>query len=72
MDRRVGAQFVHQGDDQLGELEENLERLTLDIPDATIDDLPMRYQRHTAGVPRCFSQLLRRVVWAIMCYHDHH
>ena len=39
-----------QGDDIIGELEDNLERLTLDIPDADIDDLPTRYQRSTAGV----------------------
>ena len=29
------------------ELEENLARLNLDIPDADIDDLLMRYQRST-------------------------
>ena len=32
-----------QGDDITRELEENLERLTLDIPDVDIDDLPTRY-----------------------------
>ena len=51
LDKRAGSRFVPQGDDITGELEENLERLTLDIPDADIDDLPMRYQRSTAGVP---------------------
>ena len=45
MDRRAGAQFVYRGDDHLTELEENMERLTLEIPDVAIDDLPMRYQR---------------------------
>ena len=72
MDRRAGAQFVHRGDDHLTELEEKLEWLTLDIPDTVIDDLPMRYQRHTRGVPGCFSRLLHRVAQAIMCYHEHH
>ena len=57
MDRRVGARFVPQGDDITEELEENLERLTLDIPDAAIDDLPMRYQRPTVGVLSRFSRL---------------
>ena len=56
----------------MGELEENLERLTLDIPDVSIDDLPMRYQRYTAGVPGRFNHLLRRVVQAVLCYHEHH
>ena len=43
LDSRVGSRFVPQGDDIAEELEENLERLTLDIPDANINDLPMRY-----------------------------
>ena len=50
MDRRAGAHFVHRGDDELTKLEENLDRLTLDIPNGTIDDLPRRFQRHIAGV----------------------
>ena len=72
LDRQAGARFVPQGDDITGELEENLERLTLDIPDADIDDLPMRYQRSTARVPGRFNRLLRRVARAVMCYHEHH
>ena len=72
MDRRVGARFVPQGDDITRELEENLESLTLDIPDANIDDLPMRYQRSTVGVPGRFNRLLRRVARAVMCYNEHH
>ena len=43
LDRKARARFVPQGDDITRELEENLERLTLDIPDADIDDLPTRY-----------------------------
>ena len=61
LDRRAGARFVPQGDDIIGVLEENLERLTLEIPDANIDDLPTRYQRSMVGVPGRFSRLLRRV-----------
>ena len=72
MDRREGARFVHRGDDELMELEENLDRVTLDILDAAIDDLPRRFQRHTMGVLGRFSRLLRRVPRAIMCYHEHH
>ena len=56
----------------IGELEENLERLTLDIPEADIDDLPTRYQRSIVGVSGRFSRLLRRVAQAVMCYHKHH
>ena len=72
MDRRARARFVPQGDDITRELEENLERLTLDIPDADIDDLPMRYQRSIVGVPGRFSRLLHRVARVVMRYHEHH
>ena len=72
LDRRAGAPFVPQGDDITGELEENLERLTLDILYADIDDLPTRYQRSTVGVLGRFSRLLCRVAQAVMCYHEHH
>ena len=72
LDKQAGARFVPQGDDITGEMEENLERLTLDIPDADIDDLPTRYQISTAGVPGRFSRLLRKVARAVMCYHENH
>ena len=61
-----------QGDDITGELEEKLERLTLDILDADIDDLPTRYQRSMVGVAGQFSRLLCKVDRAVMCYHKHH
>ena len=51
LDRRVEACFVPQSDDITGELEENLKRLTLDIPDANIDELLTRYHRYMTGVP---------------------
>ena len=60
LDRRARAHFVPRGDDIIGDLDENLERLTLDIPNASIDDLPMRYQRSTVRVSGRFSRL---------CYH---
>ena len=72
LDRRAGARFVQWGDDLMGEIEENLERLTLDIHDALIDDLPMRYQRNTISIPCHFSWLLHKVVEAIICYQEHH
>ena len=72
LERRAGACFVPQGDDVTGELEENLKRLTLDIPNSSIDDLSLRYQRTTAGVPGHFSRLLCQVSREVMCYHEHH
>ena len=55
-----------------GELEDNLERLNLDILDASIDDLLLRYQRLIAGVTGHFSILLHLVAQEVMCYHEHH
>ena len=72
LEMQVRAHFMPQGGDITGELEENLERLTLDILDADIDDLPTRYQRSTVGVPGRFSRLLCRVARVVMCYHEHH
>ena len=72
LDRRAGALFVPQGDDITGELEEKLERLILDILDASIDELPLRYQRPTVGVPGRFSRMLHRVAQEVVCYHKHH
>ena len=72
LDRRARAHFLPLGDDIIGEMEENLESLTLDIPDANIDDLLMRYQRSTTGVPGQFTRLLCIVARAVMCYHEHH
>ena len=36
----------------LAELESHLERLTGDIPETSIDDIPRRLQRYVIGVPR--------------------
>ena len=59
-------------DKELGYLKESLQCLTIGIPDMTIDDLPRRYQHHTAGVSKQFSKLLRRVAQDIACYHEQH
>ena len=72
LDRQAESHFVTQGNDVTGELEENLERLTLDIPDSSIDDLPLRYQRPTVGVPGRFSRMLCRVARAFIYYHNNH
>ena len=63
--RREGARemvaYRSKVDEELGDLEENLQCLTIGILDVTIDDLPRRYQRHTTGVSRRFSKLLHGV-----------
>ena len=53
-------------------LEHHLERLTIDIPEATIDDIPFRLQRYVIGVPGPFRRFLTRVARAVVYYRDHH
>lgn len=55
------------------ELVQNLEGLTRGIPDyMRLADVPFTYQRHTVGVPPRVHRLLRRLVRAVTCYHEHH
>ena len=64
--------YHSEADEELGDLEENLQRLTVGIPNMTNNEVPRNYQCHTAGVFGRFSRLLRRVAQAIACYHKHH
>ena len=55
------------------ELIHNLEGLAQGIPSyARLENVPLAYQRHIVGVPTRVHHLLRRLVWAVMCYHEHH
>ena len=55
------------------ELIQNLEGIAHGIPDyARLADVPMAYQRHTVGVPSRIHRILRRLVRAVTCYHEHH
>jgi hypothetical protein len=53
-------------------IDQNLEGLTTDIPDISIDEILRCYQRHTVGVSGSISRLLRRVAWEIVCYREQH
>jgi hypothetical protein len=53
-------------------VEQNLEGLTTDIPDMTLEEVPQRDQRHTVGVSTAMGRLLRRVSRAVVCYHERH
>jgi len=56
-----------------GELIQNLEGIARGIPKySRLADVLMAYQRHTVGVPSRLHQLLRRLVHAVTCYHEHH
>lgn len=56
----------------LAELEQDLERLTADIPETTIDDIPIRLQRYVVAVPGPFRRFLFRVARAVVSYRERH
>ena len=56
----------------LAELENHLDRLTTDIPETSIDDIPLRIQCYVIGVRGPFRRFLCRVALAMVSYHDHH
>ena len=71
--RRVQPAADHQAEGDDDDLVQNLEALTRGIPDyGRLADVPRVYQRHTVGVSTRIHHLLRRVVWAVTCYHEHH
>ena len=65
---------IHDLDDTetLTAVQEQVESLTLGIPDVRIDELPLQLQRHTTRVPRRWTHLLRMIAQAVTCYHEHH
>ena len=69
-----GRAILHDLDlaETLTAMQEHVEGLTLGIQDVRIDELPLRLQRHTVGVPRRWSRLLRMIAQAVACYHEHH
>ena len=58
--------------DTLAELEHDLERLTADIPETSLDDVPIRLQRYVVAVLGPFRRFLCRVARAVVSYRDHH
>ena len=53
-------------------IEQNLEGLTMNIPDASIDDVPRHYQRHIVGVFSSIYRLLHKVAQEVACYSEQH
>ena len=53
-------------------MEQNLEGLTADILDMTLEGVPRCDQRHTVGVSTTMGRLLRRVAREVVCYHERH
>ena len=56
----------------LAEFKNHLERLTANIPETSIDDIPLRLQRYVIGIPRPFRRFLYRVAHTVVSYRDHH
>ena len=61
-----------QSTEILSDLEHHLERLTLDIPEMDIDEIPIRLQRYVIGVLGPFRRFLCRVARVVVSYRDHH
>jgi hypothetical protein len=51
-------------------VEQNLEGLTMHVPDTIVDELPRHYQCHTVDVSASIGRLLRRVAQAVACYSE--
>ena len=70
--RRVGTRdmmvYHSEAEEELVDVEEKLQHLTVGIPDVATDRVPRRYQCHTVGVSEQFARLLRKVAQAIACY----
>ena len=56
----------------LSTLQDQIEGLTLGIPDVRTDELPLMLQRHTTSVPSRWTRLLRMIAQVVTCYHEHH
>lgn len=61
--RPVGRAFLRDLDlaKTLAELQDHIKGLTLGILDVQIEELPMKSQCHTIGVPGCWMRLLRMI-----------
>ena len=70
----AGRVILHDLDvaETLTAVQEQVESLTLGIPDVWIDELPLQLRRHTTGVPRRWTHLLCMIAQAVTCYHEHH
>ena len=56
----------------LAAVQEQVESLTRGLPDVQIDELPLQLQRHTIGVPRRWTRLLRMIAQTVTYFHEHH
>ena len=69
-----GRAVLHDLDiaETLAVLQDQIEGLTLGIQDVRTDELPLRLQHHTTGVPSRWTRPLRMITQAVACYYQHH
>ena len=74
VEEAVGRAILRNVDvaETLSALQDQVEGLTLGIPDVRTDELPLRLQRHTTGVPSRWTRLLHMIAQVVTCYHQHH
>jgi hypothetical protein len=58
--------------EDIEEIEQNLEGLTTNIHDITVDEFPRCYQRHIVGVSTSIGRLLHQVAQEVVCYSEKH
>jgi hypothetical protein len=71
---RIGERGVVEGVVviDLEVIKKNLEGLTMNVPDAMVDELPKHYQRDIVGVSTSIGSLLHKVAWEVTCYSEQH
>ena len=60
--------YRSEDEEELGDLEENLQHLTVGILDVATERVPRRYHHHTVGISEWFAKIIYRVAQAIACY----
>lgn len=70
----VGRAILRDVDvaETLSALQDQVEGLTLGILVVRTDELLLRLQRHTIGMPSRWTRLLRMIAQVVTCYHQHH
>ena len=60
--------YRSEAEQELVDVEENVQHLTVGIPDVATYKVPRHYQCHIMGISEWFVRLLHRVAHAIACY----
>lgn len=73
---RIGARPRGTTEDEKGDtldlMEENLKQLMVLVPYTREEDIPIHMCRHPRGGGGCFSHLLHKLAWDVLCYSENH